>query len=330
MTNETISAKGRPFTIEVDSSENAERLDRFLSRQGLCGTRSQIKRAIEVGRILVDGVSVKPSYIIKGKDMISVSPEEPVEPDIAPEDLPLDICYEDRHILVLNKAPGMVVHPGAGNKSCTLVNSLLFHCKDLSGIGGVRRPGIVHRLDKDTSGLMVVAKSDEAHIELSRQFKEHLVTKVYQVIVHGDPSDNEGFVDLPIGRHPVDRKKMATNSTRGKASRTRWRVERRYGLASLLEVTIETGRTHQIRVHMNAIGHPVVGDGTYGNSKKQIEMVPDNFLRAILRQMRRQALHSGSLSFNHPITDVPMIFFSPIPKDMFQICSDLEKRLGNV
>lgn len=313
------------FLLTVPPAQSGERLDVFLSLQGL-GTRSQIKRGIEGGRIQVGDTTVKPKYRLKNGDLIRVLPEEPEEYDCAPEDLPLDIRYEDPHILVVNKPSGMVVHPAAGNRSGTLVNALLFHCADLSGIGGVKRPGIVHRLDKNTSGLMVVAKSDAAHVNLAKQFKEHLVTKIYRVLVHGDPKEAEGVINLPIGRHPVDRKKMSTGSRRGKESLTRWRVEERYGIATLLGVRIETGRTHQIRVHLNAIGYPVVGDAVYGNSKKRIAMVNDNAGQTALKQMRRQALHSSELSFRHPATGDPLHFSSGLPDDMAQVCAALERR----
>jgi len=275
--------------------------------------------------IRVGGLDVKPKYPLKSGDLILIVREEPAEYDLAPEELPLDIRYEDAHILVVNKLAGMVVHPAAGNRSGTLVNALLFHCTDLSGIGGVKRPGIVHRLDKNTSGLMVVAKSDPAHANLANQFKEHLITKIYRALVHGNPQGTEGIIDLPIGRHPVDRKKMSTGSKRGKESLTRWRVEQRYGIATLLGVRIETGRTHQIRVHLNAIGYPVVGDTVYGNSKRRIEVVKDNALQVTLRKMHRQALHSSELRFRHPITDNPMHFSSELPDDMAQVCAVLGK-----
>jgi len=325
MTTQMTSGDDEEFTLKVPSAQSGERLDIFLSQEGL-GTRSQIKRAIEEGRIRIGGLEVKPKYRLKSGDLILVVREEPAEYDLVPEDLPLDIRHEDPHILVVNKRAGMVVHPAAGNRSGTLVNTLLFHCTDLSGIGGVKRPGIVHRLDKNTSGLMVVAKSDQAHVNLAQQFKEHLITKLYRVLVHGNPKEGEGVIDLPIGRHPVDRKKMSTGSRRGKESLTHWHVEQRYGIATLLGVRIETGRTHQIRVHLNAIGYPVVGDAVYGNSKRRIEAVKDNALQTTLRKMRRQALHSSELRFCHPITGSPLHFLSELPDDMAQICGALGER----
>jgi len=307
----------------VSPAESGERLDVFLSGKDVLVTRSQVKRVIDDGQVLVNGAAVKPSCRLKNGDTVMVRMEAPEECALAPEEIPLDIIYEDAHLLVVNKPSGMVVHPAAGNRSGTLVNALLFHCRDLSGIGGIKRPGIVHRLDKNTSGLMVIAKSDEAHTGLAKQFKEHLVKKIYRVLVHGTIKGDEGIIDLSIGRHPVDRKKMSTNSKRGKESLTRWRVEERYTIATLLAVRIETGRTHQIRVHLNATGYPVIGDAVYGNSKKRIEAVKDNLLRVALRRLRRQALHSSELCFHHPVTGDVMDFSSPLPEDMEELCREL-------
>jgi len=323
MKKKITSADNRELKFSVSPAESGDRLDIFLSKKGAFVTRSQVKRAIDEGQVTVNGVEVKPACHLRNGDMVIVRKKEPEECGLVPEEIPLDIIYEDAHILVVNKPYGMVVHPAAGNRSGTLVNALLFHCGDLSGIGGVKRPGIVHRLDKNTSGLMVVAKSDAAHSGLAKQFKKHLVKKTYRAIVHGDMKKEEGIIDLPIGRHPVDRKKMSTNSRRGKASLTRWRVEERYNIATLLAVRIETGRTHQIRVHLNVMGYPVVGDAVYGNSKKRIEAVKDNVQRAVLRKIHRQALHSSELCFHHPITGDLMEFSSPLPDDMVQVCREL-------
>lgn len=318
-----VSSSKTDKQFRVSPAESGERLDVFLSKKEVCLTRSQVKRVVDEGQVLVNGLEVKPACRLKYGDMVVVRMEAPEECDLAPEAIPLDIIYEDPHLLVLNKPSGMVVHPAAGNRSGTLVNALLFHCRDLSGIGGIKRPGIVHRLDKNTSGLMVIAKSDEAHTGLAKQFKEHLVKKIYRVLVHGDMKGNEGTIDLSIGRHPVDRKKMSTNSRRGKESLTRWSVEERYTIATLLAVRIETGRTHQIRVHLSATGYPVIADAVYGNSKKRIEAVRDNLLQVAMRRLRRQALHSSELCFHHPVTGDSMVFSSPLPDDMEHLCREL-------
>ncbi len=323
MKNNTTSANNETLIFIVSSAESGDRLDVFLSEKECFVTRSQVKRVIDNGKVQVNGVTVKPSFRLKDGDAVVVRREEPEEYDVVPENLPLDAVYEDAHIIVVNKPHGMVVHPAAGNRNGTLVNALLFHCRDLSGIGGVKRPGIVHRLDKDTSGLMVVAKSDEAHIDLARQFKKHLVRKIYRVLVHGDIREESGVIDLPIGRHPVDRKKMSTGSRKGRESLTRWSVEERYNIATLLSVRIETGRTHQIRVHLNAIGYPVIGDTVYGNSRKRIETIKDTLRKEILRKIRRQALHSSELCFRHPVTGDRMEFSSPLPHDMDLVCREL-------
>ena len=217
----------------------------------------------------------------------------------------------------------MVVHPAAGNSRGTLVNALQFHCGRLSSVGGLMRPGIVHRLDKGTSGLMVIAKTDEAHRHLSEQFKKRRVSKHYTVLVHGDLREDEGVIDAPVGRHPVERKKMSTASRRGKAALTRWRVLERYGDCTLLEAQIETGRTHQIRVHLGAMGRPVVGDAVYGGSKRAADSPA---LRAALKRLTRQALHAGRLSFLHPLTGRVMSFESPLPADMAEVIDFLKDR----
>lgn len=300
----------------VSQSERGERLDLVLSRRSILPTRSQVKRVVEQGLVTVNGRVEKAGYRVRGGETVVIT-REPARPaEAEPEDLPLAIVYEDDDIIVVDKPAGMVVHPAAGNYRGTLVNALLFHCRNLSGIGGVLRPGIVHRLDKQTSGLMVVAKSDRAHESLSRQFKEHRVKKEYTAFVHGDPTGDAGVIDLSIGRHPVDRKKMSTRSRRGKAALTRWSVQARFGVVTLLAVRIETGRTHQIRVHLQALGHPVVGDSVYGNSNKRIDEITDNALRVILKSMKRQALHSSRIGFSHPRDARDISFSVPLPADM--------------
>lgn len=316
--------EGDKLEFLVGDEGRGTRLDIFLSIQDSLLTRSQIKRIIEEGFVWLNGKNTKPSIRLKGGDTVVVLKVEPRECTITAEDIPLSIIYEDDSILIVDKPAGMVVHPAAGNYSGTMVNALLFHCASLSGICGIKRPGIVHRLDKYTSGIMVVAKSDRAHISLSKQFKEHNVKKVYKVIVHGDVKGDKGIIDLPIGRHVKDRKKMSANTRRGKLALTRWKVMKRFGVATLLEVRIETGRTHQIRVHLNTEGYPVVGDNVYCGSKKSINSIKDNMSRKVLKSIKRQALHAYSIGLYHPITGYYMEFTSPLPPDMADSCKKLE------
>ncbi|NQU03297.1 MAG: RluA family pseudouridine synthase [Syntrophaceae bacterium] len=321
---------GERLEFVVADERTGTRLDVFLSRQDDLLTRSRIKRIIEEGLVWLNGKSTKPGTRLKGGDIVVVAKAEPRECSVVPEDIPLTVVYEDDSILLVDKPAGMVVHPAAGNYSGTLVNALLFHCAGLSGIGGVKRPGIVHRLDKYTSGIMVVAKSDMAHIGLSSQFEERKVKKVYRALVHGDVKGDEGIIELPIGRHVKDRKKMSTRSRRGKLALTRWKVTERFGAATLLEVRIETGRTHQIRVHLNTEGYPVVGDDIYGSSKKRVNSIKDNLSREVLKKMKRQALHAASIGLYHPVTGSYVEFFSPLPADMAGLCTELERLKNQV
>ncbi|MBE9545953.1 MAG: RluA family pseudouridine synthase [Proteobacteria bacterium] len=314
----------KKFEFRVDGSESGMRVDVFLSLRDVSLSRSQVKRVTDEGFVWVNGSKVKASHKLKEGDTVVFLRQEAKEYDVLPEDIPLNIVYEDKSVLVVDKSAGMVVHPAAGNYQGTLVNALLFHCRDLSGIGGVLRPGIVHRLDKGTSGLMVVTKSDEAHRGLAGQFKDHLVKKIYNVLVYGDVEGEEGVIDLPVGRHPVDRKKMSAESRSGKEAITRWKVVERYGVITLLDAAIETGRTHQIRVHLNASGHPVVGDTVYGSSKR-VNSINDNLLRTKVKAMKRQALHSSRIGFFHPISNDYMEFSSPLPDDMDGLCKYLRE-----
>ncbi len=320
------SRSGRVYEFVVPSQETGVRLDIFLSRKDLGLSRSQIKKSVVDGHVLVNHAQTRVGYRLKCGDVVQISNPKPTVYSVLPQDIPLSIIYEDAHILVVDKPAGMVVHPAAGNYQGTLVNAILHHCKDLSGIGGVLRPGIVHRLDKDTSGLLVVAKSDEAHRGLSGQFKRHEVRKMYKALVYGNPKADEGVIDAPIGRHPVDRKKMSTGSRRSKEALTRWQVEERYTAAALLHVSIVTGRTHQIRVHLAAAGYPVVGDNVYGNPKRA-NAIADTSLRAKLKAMKRQALHAGEIGFVHPVTHQNVVFSSPLPDDIKELCDFLRGRI---
>ncbi|MDD5713004.1 MAG: RluA family pseudouridine synthase, partial [Smithellaceae bacterium] len=258
-------------------------------------------------------------------DVVVFSVPAPAASDLVAQDIPLSIIYEDASLLVIDKPAGIVVHPAPGHPEGTIVNAILHHCDDLCGIGGVQRPGIVHRLDKDTSGLLVVAKTDQAHRSLTEQFKSHQVRKTYLTLVVGDPREDDGVIDLPVGRHPVDRKKMSTLSRRGREALSRWRVKERFGRVSLLEVDIETGRTHQIRVHLSAAGYPVVGDSVYGGTKRAAG-IEDVAARNRLKAFKRQALHAARLGFSHPVSGKELSFVSPLPEDMTELCAFLRDR----
>ena len=317
--------KEETFEFHVATPEAGTRMDVFLAAHIPSMTRSQIQKLIDQGLVQVRGRAAKAGQRLRAGEAVFLFKPPPVESELAPEDLPLGILYEDQSIAVVEKPAGMVVHPAAGNVRGTLVNALLYHLKDLSGVGGVLRPGIVHRLDKGTSGIMVVAKNDAAHKELTDQFKKREIRKIYFALVYGDVRENEGVVELPVGRHPRDRKRMSVRSPRGKEALTRWQVVKRFGDVTLLEVVIKTGRTHQIRVHLNTIGHPVIGDRTYGNPRR-LASISDRGLRAMLAEMKRQALHAGTLGFHHPLTREYMEFTSPLPGDMKRVLEDLNER----
>lgn len=310
-------------TFRVGIEAETMRLDVFLAEKDVSLTRSHVKRMINEGAILVNDVPQKPGYRLKPGDVVALIAREPRPSKAEPENIPLSVIYEDETLLVVDKPPGMVVHPAAGNYHGTLVNALLFHCKDLSGIGGVKRPGIVHRLDKNTSGLIVVAKSDRVHASLAAQFKERRVSKRYTALVHGMMRDDQGTIALEIGRHPKDRKKMSAYSKRGRTSLTCWQVAERFSGATLLDVEIKTGRTHQIRVHLHAIGHPVIGDDTYGHSKRRIKEIRNAELRRILAGLGRQALHAYQLGLRHPLDGRYMEFTAPIPEDIASVVRHL-------
>ena len=297
--------------FQVETSEKNLRLDIFLSKKFSEWSRSHIQKIISDGKITVNEKIVKPNFKLGGGEIISVAEIENVETEYLPENLPLNILYEDADIIVLNKARGMTVHPADTVKSGTLVNALLFHCKDLSGINGVKRPGIVHRLDKDTSGVMVVAKNDSAHINLAEQISTKTATRRYLAIVHGVIEDNAGIITGAIGRDKTDRKKMAVTSD-GKAAVTEFKVLERFKNFTYVECKLQTGRTHQIRVHMAAIGHPLLGDTKYTSRKNIFDI-------------QGQALHSYNLSLIHPASGERMNFTAPLPDDMEKILSVLRK-----
>jgi 23S rRNA pseudouridine1911/1915/1917 synthase len=306
------------FTIRVSEKDKGGRLDQFVAGTDLQLSRSQAKTLIEKHLILLNQKPTKPSTHLKAGDVISGTLPEPEPLALNPEPLPLTILYEDPSIIVIDKPSGMVVHPAYGNPRGTLVNALLYHCRDLSGINGVLRPGIVHRLDKDTSGVMVVAKDDEAYRQLTKQFKNRTVEKVYLAIVYGPFRKDEGLIDAAIGRHPHERKRMSLRTRRGRTAITRWRVAETLNGFTLLEVFPQTGRTHQIRVHLSSIGHPLLGDPLYGR-KGRSGTIHDLALKECFIRMGRQALHAHRLGFVHPKTGKNVRFESPLPEDMREI-----------
>ena len=297
--------------FDVTEKNMNQRLDMYIASLDLAFSRSMAQKLIENGQVLVSGKLPKASYKTKLGDKIEIELLEPKETNLEAQDIPLDIIYEDDDILVVNKQKGMVVHPGNGNLDGTLVNAVLNHCKgNLSGIGGEIRPGIVHRLDKDTSGLIVIAKNDKAHIILSKQIQDRKVKKIYTALVRGVIPEDTATIDMPIGRSNTDRKKMAVRKD-GKVAITHIKVIKRYEKYTLIRVKIDTGRTHQIRVHMSEIGYPVVGDEVYSNGKNEFNV-------------HGQMLHSTSLDFVHPITGKQMHFEAPLPKYFEDVLNKLD------
>ncbi|HWL26179.1 MAG TPA: RluA family pseudouridine synthase [Ureibacillus sp.] len=298
-------------TYTIDEEVAGERIDKALSTLSADWSRSQIASWITDGVVKVNGEDIRAKYKVKVGDVIEVDVPEPEPLEIIPEDLNLEIIYEDADVLVVNKPKGMVVHPAPGHTSGTLVNGLMYHCKDLSGINGVMRPGIVHRIDKDTSGLLMVAKNDNAHHSLVEQLVNKTVTRKYTALVHGHIAHDKGTIDAPIGRDPKDRQKQAIVD-KGKHAVTHFHVKERFGgLYTLVECILETGRTHQIRVHMNYIGYPLVGDPKYG-PKKTLDF-------------GGQVLHAGVLGFVHPTSKEYLEFEVPLPDDFVALLEDLRK-----
>ncbi len=293
------------INLIIEDNNTGERIDKFLSDMLSSYSRSYIQKLISDGLVLVDNNNIKSNYKLQSGDKITVYIPVPKELEITAENIPLDIIYEDEDIIVVNKPKGMVVHPSAGHYSGTLVNALMYHCKDkLSGINGVLRPGIVHRIDMDTTGVIVACKNDAAHISISSQLKEHSITRYYYAICHNSFNVKEGVVDAPIGRHPTDRKKRAINRINGKRAVTHYEVIENFGKYAYIKCRLETGRTHQIRVHMASISHPLLGDTMYSNAKSP-------FL------LEGQTLHAGVLGFIHPRTGQYVEFNAPLP-DYFE------------
>ena len=306
-------------TVTAEEGDKGKRLDAFLAA-AFGVTRSAAERLIATGCVSLSHGKPEKNYRIEGNETVTLTTPDPVPAEAVPEDIPLDIVYEDEDIIVINKPAGMVVHPAAGNERGTLVNALLFHCRGtLSGIGGVERPGIVHRIDKDTAGLLVVAKNDAAHVALSEQLKTHEVARVYDAIVLGNLKEDHGTVNAPIARHRIDRKKMAIARVgEGKEAITHYTVTRRFGQMTLVECRLETGRTHQIRVHLSSKGHPLLGDTVYGGGGTKFEARHKGLISG-------QCLFARELSLTHPRTGEKMTFKAPYPTEFLKLLDLLEK-----
>ncbi len=303
----------RQIRLEAEEEAVDERLDKYLGSVLPDQSRSWLQKLIKKGAVRVNGKAVKASCRLEAEDQIEIDLQEPEELPIPAEDIPLDILYEDADLLIVNKPKGMVVHPAAGHRTGTLVTAVLYHCRgQLSGINGVLRPGIVHRIDRDTTGALVVCKNDRAHVHVAEQLKEHTITRRYVAVVAGVLREDEGTVDAPIGRHPADRKRMAAGVKNGKRAVTHYRVLRRMKGHTLIECRLETGRTHQIRVHMASIHHPILGDTVYGASKDPYHL-------------EGQALHARVLGLVHPVTGAYIEVEAPVPEYMQALLEKLEK-----
>lgn len=299
------------MTFTADFENEGIRIDKWLSCQNMEASRSMLQKLLDNGKITVNGLQAVKSYTVKCGDEIIVDFPEPIELDVVPENIPIEIVYQDEHLLVVNKPKGMVVHPAAGNYSGTLVNALLYQCKgQLSSINGVIRPGIVHRIDKNTSGLLIVAKTDKAHVGLAEQIKAHTFTREYQAVICGRLKEISGIIDAPIGRHPVDRKKMCITEKNSKEAKTEYTVLNEFGSYSHVKLKLFTGRTHQIRVHMAYIGHPVFGDDVYGKPSKYC---------------KGQCLHAKKIGFIHPMDGKYYEFDSELPDYFNFVLNKLSK-----
>ena len=297
----------------VEAGEEPVRIDRYLAEHCADFSRSYLQKLLKDQAVSVNGKPVKANYKTQEGDRILLEVPDLRDPDILPEDIPLDILYEDEYLMVVNKPKDMVVHPSAGHMEGTLVNGIMAHCKGrLSGINGVLRPGIVHRIDKDTTGALLICKDDAVHRDIAEQLKEHSIKRRYRAIVQGNLKEDEGTVDAPIGRHPVDRKKMAVNYKNGKEAVTHYKVLERFGQYTYIECRLETGRTHQIRVHMASIGHPLLGDTVYGTAKNPWKL-------------QGQTLHAMILGFRHPVTGEYMEFEAPLPEYFCKLLDKLRK-----
>ncbi len=319
----------RLFSVDDTSTQ---RLDVWLAEHIEDLSRSRIQKLIEIGSVLVNGAQVRSQHKLQAGDCVKLIVPEPEPTDIAAQDIPLNIVFEDEHLIVVNKARGMVVHPAPGSPDGTLVNAVLAHTDDLSAVGGVERPGIVHRLDKDTSGLMVVAKSDLAHHSLQKQIQDRSAVRLYQALVYGETTFESAVVDAAIGRHPTDRQKQAIirdPKLKSRYAETELRVLERFRRFTLLEAKLATGRTHQVRVHAAFTGHAVVGDPLYGGKKRtppsDLPQNKQNELRQLIESLRGQALHAYRLSFTHPVTNERLEFEAPMPAEMLALVNWLRE-----
>lgn len=301
------------LNFNITEGNNNIRIDRYLAEQCPDLSRSYIQKLVKDGAVFVNNRQIKANYKVQPQDQVILTIPDMQVPDILPENIPLDILYEDQWLLVVNKPKDMVVHPSAGHMEGTLVNAVMAHCGEhLSGINGVLRPGIVHRIDKDTTGALLICKDDTVHRDLAEQLKVHSIKRRYRAIVQGNLKEDQGTVDAPVGRHPTDRKKMAVNYKNGKEAVTHYQVLERFGNATYIECRLETGRTHQIRVHMASLGHPLLGDTIYGSSKNPYHL-------------QGQALHAMILGFVHPITREYLEFQAPLPEYFIKLLDKLRK-----
>jgi 23S rRNA pseudouridine1911/1915/1917 synthase len=317
--------EGEAVDLVVEAGASGERLDAWLARKVPGQSRSRLQDLIEKGHVQLDGHSARPAARLRSGQVVHLRLPEPAPAVPAPEDIPVTILYQDPRLLVLDKPAGIVVHPGAGTPSGTLVNALLYHVRDLSGVGGVLRPGIVHRLDRGTSGVLLVAKDDEAHRALARQFASRSVEKEYLALVLGVPARRQGTITAAIGRDPVRRKTMSVRAPRGREARTSYAVVEAFDGAALLRVRIHTGRTHQIRVHLSSIGHPVAGDPAYGGTHPPRSR--SAAAREALATLTRPALHAARLVFTHPGSGERVAFESPLPPDLSAVLQSLRYTL---
>jgi 23S rRNA pseudouridine1911/1915/1917 synthase len=321
--NTPLSRNPQTITLAVTPGETGSRLDKYLAAHLPDLSRSQLQRLIQEGHVQTASGKPVASYRVRTGDIITLSIPPPRPTSLVAEDLAVPIVYEDEALLVIDKPPGLVVHPAPGHASGTLVNALLFHCRTLSGVGGEERPGIVHRLDKDTSGLLLVAKHDRSHRHLAAQLEARQVQRRYLALVRGRPSAQHGTIDAPIGRHPHQRQKMAVTTHHGRAARTHYTVRETWGPVSLLCLSLDTGRTHQIRVHLAHLGHPVLGDPVYGTRAIHWPAYPA--LEEALRAFSRQALHAAQLRFQHPDSGAWLEFEAPLPADMATLLAHIRQ-----